>query len=105
MEPSISLERSWKVSRGFLEAAERVLASLCDARISHCLAEYRGYLEHNELELALDQLEEAAIALDESAASRCPPEFWEQMERAAESMKLEARAQQFRQQREIAPIT
>lgn len=80
----MTLEESWKITRGHLDRAKALLAGAK----SGTLREYREYLDNNEL--ALDQLE----ALGESTP--CPPEFWAAMEAAAASMKLEDRARRLR---------
>lgn len=49
------------------------------------LSEYRSFLEHNELELALDMLEELGDLVP------CRGGFWRNLERAAESMDLHDR--------------
>jgi hypothetical protein len=52
--------------------------------------EARESLEHNELELAIDSLAEAA---DQSVV---PDAFWDALEAAASNMKLQDRATDFR---------
>ena len=53
---------------------------------------YEEYLDHNELELALDMLEEV------SEIVFCGSLFWEHLAQAAEQMRLVERARVFRQQ-------
>ena len=55
------------------------------------LSEYRSFLEHNELELALDMLEELGDLVP------CRGGFWRNLERAAESMDLHGRIPYFRE--------
>lgn len=79
----MNLEESWRTTRRHLERARSRLAGVEDAAL-------REYLENNELELALDELER--LAEDRS----CPREFWAAMAAAAAGMKLEERARGYR---------
>ncbi|WP_345880572.1 hypothetical protein [Shewanella algae] len=54
----------------------------------------KGHLDHNELELALDMLEEAAL----EATSKPPEEIWVKLKDAAKSMGLEERCEFYNQQ-------
>jgi len=84
MKPD-ELEDSWRRTR---KRFERVLPLLSGAgEASTLLDSYRENLEHNELELALDDLEEAGHSAIQ------PPEFWEHLRWAAENMGLQARVQ------------
>ena len=79
----MDLEASWAVTRRHLDAAARMLPE-------ERLAEYRSWLEHNELELALDEL--AAIG----DALHPPRGFWEELARAAANMRLDEKAARLR---------
>jgi hypothetical protein len=75
------LEQNWEKTRGFLEAAAKLLPpsiSQTDER----LARYREWFEHNELELAYDELK--GIGDD----MLLPGQFWEALKNAAISMGL-----------------
>ncbi|MDG9672100.1 hypothetical protein ONV78_30485 [Hahella sp. CR1] len=86
------LEKKWKVTIALLSEARAVL---CDyAGGSKYIAEYDEYLDHNELELALDMLEEAAL----EATSKPPKEIWLKLKEAAKSMGLEDRCEFYNQQ-------
>jgi len=79
------LVKSWKVTETLLERARHALP---DAPVDHeqaciaLLAQYREFLEHNELELALDVLEELGHLISARGG------FWRDLERAAENMGL-----------------
>lgn len=81
------LESLWRRTRARLSRAFDLLVAVDQA--SSVRAEYDGFLDRNELELALDVLENAADC------SLQPPEFWEQMWWAADNMGLERRAKHF----------
>lgn len=53
------------------------------------LVDFESYLGHNELELALDELDYVG------QKHLCFGEFWRNLERAAEAMKLHGRASNF----------
>ena len=61
-------------------------------RVKERLAWFDEYLHHNELELALDVLEEIGDLVP------CRGGYWRDLERAAESMGLEERVPYFREQ-------
>lgn len=82
------LEASWCRTRKRFERAMALLRVSEGSRAR--LASYQENLDRNELELALDDLEEAA---DGEAQS---PEFWEHLRWAAENMDLQDRAETFR---------
>jgi hypothetical protein len=84
MEPD-ELEDSWRRTRKRFERAVALLSVPAAERAA--LDSYRENLEHNELELALDDLEEAGHRGIQ------PPEFWEHLRWAAENMRLLDRAQ------------
>ena len=86
------LEKKWKVTVALLSEARAIL---CECQgVGKYIAEYDEYLDHNELELALDMLEEAAL----EATSRLPKEIWEKLKEAAKSMGLEDRCEFYNQQ-------
>lgn len=77
------LDASWQRTRKRFERAVALLALPGDGHAR--LASYQQNLDHNELELALDDLEEAAEEMMQ------PPEFWEHLRWAAENMGLQDR--------------
>lgn len=54
---SEDLRASWKRTEAFLLDARSHLSQLAEALCADEIAEFHGYLEHNELELALDMLD------------------------------------------------
>ncbi|AZZ91822.1 hypothetical protein EUZ85_14220 [Hahella sp. KA22] len=86
------LEKKWKITIALLSEASVVL---CECQgVGKYIAEYDEYLDHNELELALDMLEEAAL----EATSKPPKEIWVKLKEAAKSMGLEDRCEFYDQQ-------
>src|SRR5687768_1641717 len=81
------LEASWRRTRKRFERAVALLALTDESRAR--LASYRENLDHNELELALDDLEEVAEGTMQA------PEFWEHLRWAAENMQLPHRMETF----------
>jgi hypothetical protein len=84
------LEAGWARTRKLLADARLGLAGIAlgpdaDAQLRY----YVEYLEHNELELAMDSLAEAA------EASLAPSAFWRTLAQAASSMGLVRRAAEF----------
>lgn len=80
---SEELMRSWKRSEGFLLDARSHFSEAAEVVCEDELAEFENYLQHNELELALDMLE--------AAFKKSPCESWrvlELMGLAAASMDL-----------------
>ncbi|MGY3586731.1 hypothetical protein ACVIGB_004209 [Bradyrhizobium sp. USDA 4341] len=79
------LVKSWKVTETLLERARHALP---DAPVDHeqaciaLLAQYREFLEHNELELTLDVLEELGHLISSQLAAAfgaiwsAPPKIW-----------------------------
>ena len=57
--PSTDLIKSWKRTEGYLLDARAHLSESAEGICSDEIHGFHGYLEHNELELALDALEEA----------------------------------------------
>lgn len=69
----------------------------CDeAVISKWLREFEEFIEHNELECALNMLEEACECFSPSS------DVWSLMAEAASSMKLDAQAQMLRERASFA---
>lgn len=82
------LLKSWKSTETLLERARNALPAstgMNEQEYVALLTQYRQFLEHNELELALDMLE----ALGHLAS--CRGGFWQDLERAAENMGLVGR--------------
>ncbi len=88
------LEKKWKISTALLAEARAIL---CECQgVGKYIAEYDEYLDHNEFEIALDMLEEAAV----EATSKPPKEVWLKLKEAAISMGLEDRCDFYLQQME-----
>lgn len=82
-EPKLQI--NWKDTPALLLRAKEALPpSLLreEPEYSALLVEFHSYLEHNELELALDSLEELGRLVS------CRGEFWRDLERAADNMGL-----------------
>jgi hypothetical protein len=75
------LIQNWKRTRGFLDAATKLLPQSIE-QTDERLIRYYEWLEHNELELALAELKN--IGEDVSV----PKQFWEELEKAARNMGL-----------------
>jgi hypothetical protein len=80
------LAASWDRTRGHLSRAWVELP----AGDSEELALYVEFLDHNELELAMEVLEQAGLHRGAS------PAFWLALTDAAEEMQLESKAAQYR---------
>jgi hypothetical protein len=80
----MNLEESWNITRQHLEAARSLLPSDLeeDAEFG-ILKRFDEWLYHNELELALDELE----GLGE--LNGCTTAYWKELLAAAENMKLQ----------------
>lgn len=92
MIDSIKLELGWRVTCKWLRKAEAAIRQECEESvISHWLAEFEDFLDHNELECALNMLEEACEQFTPSA------DVWGLMAEAASSMKLLEHTELFRQ--------
>jgi hypothetical protein len=90
---SPELLKRWKATTALLKRAYRAIppdSTETENRVVNLKKEFDEFLEHNELELALNCLEEIATLVP------CRGGFWRDLERAAQMMKLEERAQQFR---------
>jgi len=82
-----TLEESWCRTRAHLDAAARLLAGEPKRGAeAGSFAVYSDWLEHNELEIALDEL----LLLGE--ANSVVTGFWQALLDAANEMKLDARA-------------
>jgi len=84
------LVKSWKITETLLERARHALPVRHDQEYAVFLSRYREFLEHNELELALDMLEELGYLVSAHGG------FWRDLERAAENMGLVDRLPAFR---------
>ena len=80
--PDAKLVKSWKITQTLLERARRALPVQHEPEYAALLTRYHEFMEHNELELALDILEE----LGQLTSARGG--FWRDLERAAENMGL-----------------
>jgi len=76
------LTKSWKITETLLERARHALPARHEQAHAALLTQYREFLEHNELELALDILEELGHLISARGG------FWRDLERAAENMGL-----------------
>lgn len=98
MTPS-ELWKRWKVTEAHLEHARGLLPAATAhvaAEYGRLLTDYRSYLNHNELELALDTLREFGDLLP------CRGGYWRNLERAAATMELHHRIPHLRQRFEQA---
>jgi hypothetical protein len=86
------LEQSWATTRRHLGAAMRLLPTESPTDdIAQSRARYQDWLDHNELELALDELifiAEEVLARGERPSSN----VWSELSGAALSMALEEKA-------------
>jgi hypothetical protein len=88
---SPELWKSWKVTEAHLRHARKRLSQPLKEKqenFQNLLRFYENYLEHNELELALDVLEELG------QLTSCQGSFWRDLERAAATMGLTHKASQ-----------
>jgi hypothetical protein len=97
------LIKQWRSARSCLEHAQQQLPSPVRENSGEIpeyelatLAAYREFLDYNELELALDQLE----GLGE--LNECPSSSWHNLEKAALVMGLNERAATLHRRLEIA---
>lgn len=87
-----SLEESWKVTIEHLKAGRALLPEEMFFEEARAFdKEYTEYLEHNELELAMNALDDLGLLCN------APNEFWLQLELAAINMGLTNEAQRFKQ--------
>ena len=80
-----TLKQLWEAVRQDFDRARSLLPAR-PAQVEGSLDRLREWLGHNELELALDELE--SLGEDNPA----PPKFWEALRSAAERMGLAERA-------------
>ncbi len=88
----VALVKRWKISEALLKRAHRALPrpdKNAEEQFRVFEKEFLEYLEHNELELALDMLQEAG----DLVAPRVG--FWKDLIRAAENMGLTKRIPYF----------
>jgi hypothetical protein len=88
---SPELQKSWRKTTAILRDARSHLSEAAEGICADEIAEFEDYLEHNELELALDSLETAVF--------KSPCETLRVIEllfSAAESMSLERHAARYR---------
>lgn len=80
----VRLLKGWKITETLLERARHALPEASEQHKEYAalLAEYHEFLAHNELELALNRLEELGHLIP------CRGGFWRDLERAAENMGL-----------------
>ena len=84
------LERSWATTARHLNAARNQLPKvLAPGAEGATVSGFEECLRHNEMELALDELEDLGLT------NEPPPEFWRQLVQAAENMGLSERATDF----------
>jgi hypothetical protein len=82
-----ALERSWAITIRHLNAARRLLpVVMVPGAEGASLGGFEECLHHNELELALDELEDLGIT------NSPPSAFWGELAKAAENMQLFERA-------------
>ena len=85
------LERSWATTAKHLKAARNQLPEVpAPGAEGATLSGFEECLRHNEMELALDELEDLGLTNEPS------PEFWRHLTRAAENMELSDRAAEFK---------
>jgi hypothetical protein len=83
--PDAKLIKSWEITETLLERARNALPAppaQHEQGAAELLTQYREFLEHNELGLALDVLEDLGHLISARGA------FWRDLERAAENMGL-----------------
>src|SRR4030088_1536231 len=85
------LERSWTATARHLNAARNQLPKvLAPGAEGATVSGFDECLRHNEMELALDELEDLGLT------NAPPPDFWRHLIFADESMELSARAADFK---------
>ena len=82
------LRESWARTEKYLRAARAQISADVAVQSRESLASYEQWLKHNELELALDDLE--------SSNPQGTPEFWRNLLAAAENMQLADHAARYR---------
>lgn len=89
------LWKRWKVTEAHLRSAQRALPeppTEIAGEFGRLQSEFSSFLDHNELELALDMLQQLGEMVS------CPGGFWRDLERAAESMSLTNKMSYFKTQ-------
>lgn len=81
-----SLHHSWKITNDYLEAAYKLLPNAIE---SEAIKNYIEFIENNELELAMNTLDDLGCFFNASN------EFWFQLEQAAINMGLSDSADKF----------
>ena len=91
------LERSWAATARHLKAARQLLPDESPPGADGAtLSGFEECLRHNEMELALDELEDLGLT------SAPPAEFWRHLMYAAESMALGDRAAEYKRRMQRA---
>lgn len=87
----MNLEESWNITRRHLQAARSLLPSNLEENTEFgILQKFDEWLDHNELELALDELEGLGELND------CTTAYWKELLDAAENMKLEKQGAKYK---------
>ncbi|MBR0970756.1 MULTISPECIES: hypothetical protein [Bradyrhizobium] len=99
--PDPELIKRWKTTETLLERARRALPETIpqheQERVA-LMAQYQAFLDHNELELALDILEQLGHLTSAKGG------FWRDLERAAENMALAERLHALRKAFADTPV-
>ena len=91
------LEKNWATSAKHLNAARDQLPDApAPGAEGATLSGFEECLRHNEMELALDELEDIGLT------NELPPEFWRHLMYAADNMGLSDRAADFKRKMENA---
>ncbi|HFQ4961094.1 TPA: hypothetical protein ACGUPM_004623 [Vibrio vulnificus] len=86
----MNLEKSWKITITYLNAARRKLPEeMVFLEAKEAEKDFNEYLKHNELELAMNALDDMGLL------SNAPDEFWFDLELAASNMGLLVEAKRF----------
>jgi len=91
--------KRWKMTETLLERARQALPEMQHEHRQALLAQYHEFLEHNELGLAFDVLEELGHLLCVRGG------FWRDLERAAEYMGLTDRLPALRKAFSDSPVS
>jgi hypothetical protein len=82
---ALELQKRWKMIEAQLDAACKIMPTPppeVSERYATLLGEYQEFIAHNELECALDMLQEIGELVP------CRGGFWRNLERAAKTMEL-----------------
>ena len=86
------LERSWAITKNHLESARRLIPEESPTDdVMQSRARYYEWLDHNELELALDELISIGDELVDNGV-QLPADVWSELAAAASNMQLEQKA-------------